>query len=654
MSVPLSSNLESSNSENNANLSKKITTISENYEDKKFNKFMSNINNNITKQMYLFKDEILKEVNEIIEKLIIKIFPNFKIINESLAKNTEKFNLIDDRIDKILERIVKYDPFEDKIKELFAYKIKNEKEMSSNLVRFNDIRNEMRRNFSEYDGILKKYKANDLTEELVGDKRKFKTYPELMKYFYHNISLFNGNNQKSHLELINYKTKLDSTIAGFRGQINSIIESMKSFTKNNIKESEDRIKGIINLYDDRMVEIRSEINKNSIEAIKKENENFFKEKVEEIKEVMNKQMDSEFLSYNCLLKTTQNQLEEKISEYNKKYLKLKQDFENFKLDEDKKFELLKESKESNKKNLNQENSNHKTDSKKNFTQRNFYRLSQDLINNESAFDKLKKNLFFNITNTIKEKDNEIKIQKEKKHFENANASFDNRNFEAKSISLIKKKLENNNIKKIINNNNDDSINKSMKNKDLPKIEEFKKDDVVNHLDSNQRFKIRLKKPDKKTIISSFFMNNREKDLNRVSSTITLRKKPIKEKRDDNSQTNINIPNFIYEKSVPKKDLINQNFSAYDISFKPFKDYDKDKILKIVESKNLSKNIIMENSPTNRHNRKSMKIKHKGLEYDYINSKGEISNIIEMPPPEEAIHKSIFNIKNIYSDKDKSI
>ena len=38
MSVPLSSNLESSNSENNANLSKKITTISENYEDKKFNK----------------------------------------------------------------------------------------------------------------------------------------------------------------------------------------------------------------------------------------------------------------------------------------------------------------------------------------------------------------------------------------------------------------------------------------------------------------------------------------------------------------------------------------------------------------------------------------------------------------------------------------
>ena len=167
MSIPLLFNLEPNSSEHNLSLSKKSTSNPENVGEKNKHKYIIDINNHITRQVYFFKDEILKEVNEIIEKLIIKIFPNFKIINESLAKNTEKFNLIDDRIDKILERIVKYDPFEDKIKELFAYKIKNEKEMSSNLVRFTDIRNEMRRNFSEYDGILKKYKANELTEELV-------------------------------------------------------------------------------------------------------------------------------------------------------------------------------------------------------------------------------------------------------------------------------------------------------------------------------------------------------------------------------------------------------------------------------------------------------------------------------------------------------
>ena len=43
------------------------------------------------------------------------------------------------------------------------------------------------------------------------------------------------------------------------------------------------------------------------------------------------------------------------------------------------------------------------------------------------------------------------------------------------------------------------------------------------------------------------------------------------------------------------------------------------------------------------NKKETKTKNKKEEYNYKNSKGEITNIIEMPPPEEAIFKNIFNI-----------
>ena len=676
MSVPLLFTLESSNSENNANLNKKLNTNSENYEEKNKYKYMKDINNHVTKQIYLFKDEILKDINEIIEKLFIKISSNFKVINEELSKNSEKFNFVNERIDKIKEKIIKYEPYEEKIKELFANEIKNEKNMSSHLVKFDDIKNEIRQTFVEYEGILKKYKASDITEELVGDKRKFKTYPELMKYLYNNISSFNSSKQRNNLEFVGYKTKLDSTIAGFKNQINSVIDSMQKFTKNNIKESEERIKGIINLFDERIVEIRSEIKKNSIEKIKKENNNFFNEKVEEIKKennnffnekveeikkIMNRQKDSEILNFNCLLKTIQNNFEEKISKYNEKYHILKQDLDNFKLNEDKKFELLKEEKESNKNNTNQENMNPRTDSKKNLTQKNFYKLSQNLISNESSFEKLKQNLLSSIRNAINGKNSEIKIHKEKKYFENPNKSFDNRIFEGKNISLIKKKLENKTVKRTLNkyaiekkinyfgdikdiNNNEDAINKSMKNKELPKIEEFKKEDIVNHFDSNQSSKIKLKNLDKKAKISSNFMNNKERLQKKIlSTTITLRKKSIKEKINDNTQTNLNFTNYIPEKKV----------NDYDISFKPFKDFNKNKIVKIEENKNLSQSNI-KNSQTNKHSEKITKIKQKSSEYEYINSKGEISNIIEMPPPEEALHKSIFTIKDIYNDIDKSI
>ena len=68
-----------------------------------------------------------------------------------------------------------------------------------------------------------------------------------------------------------------------------------------------------------------------------------------------------------------------------------------------------------------------------------------------------------------------------------------------------------------------------------------------------------------------------------------------------------------------------------------KDYDRAKILKKEEEKSQSK-ITSENLSE----RKSKCEKKKDI-YNYINSKGEYSNIIEMPPPKDVIHKSIFGV-----------
>ena len=63
---------EQNNSDYNLNLSKKYTSTSESLEGK--NKLTTNpiVNNQTTREIYLFKNEILKEINDIIEKLIIK------------------------------------------------------------------------------------------------------------------------------------------------------------------------------------------------------------------------------------------------------------------------------------------------------------------------------------------------------------------------------------------------------------------------------------------------------------------------------------------------------------------------------------------------------------------------------------------------------
>ena len=149
MSIPLLVNQESNLSEHNLNINKKIKSISEIPIEKNKNIHISDINSQIAKEIYFFKDDILKEFNTIIDKLIIRFVENFKIINEKLAKNEEKFDLVNKRIVEITEKNAFYDRYEEKINDLFKYKRDNEKEMKSHNFFFNCIKNQIRDGFKE-------------------------------------------------------------------------------------------------------------------------------------------------------------------------------------------------------------------------------------------------------------------------------------------------------------------------------------------------------------------------------------------------------------------------------------------------------------------------------------------------------------------------
>jgi hypothetical protein len=112
----------------------------------------------------------------------------------------------------------------------------------------------------------RKFKA---TQEIVGENRKFQTYPELIRFLFQNFNEISNFQKKNIVDFKGYKSKLDSTISTFKQQINVVTDAMKNFTIKSVKNSEERIKGIMSNYDDRIVEIRSEASVNS-ENLKKE------------------------------------------------------------------------------------------------------------------------------------------------------------------------------------------------------------------------------------------------------------------------------------------------------------------------------------------------------------------------------------------------
>ena len=669
MSIPLLVNQESNLSEHNLNITKKIKSNSEIPIEKNKNIHISDINSQIAKEIYFFKDDILKEFNTIIDKLIIRFVDNFKIINEKLVKNEEKFDLVNKRIVEITEKNAFYDKYEEKINDLFKYKRDNEKEMKSHNFFFNCIKNQIRDGFKEYDLILNKFKS---TQEIVGEKKKFRTYPELIRFIYQNLNDIKSLQEKSNLDFKGYKSKLDSTISSFKQQINALTEAMKNFTISSVRNSEERTKGIMNNFDERIVEIRSDNIKN-LEILKKEYEKLFSEAADKIKEQLNKKLDNDILIFNDLLNSAQKQFEEKLFEYKNK-------FDIFKTNEDNIIEIIKEQISYLQNNLNNYNIilNQKTIENKNEkskTQRNSLRSSQ-LINNINNIVKSfnnnininnslrnKKNDIFNLSN-IKQKSNEIREKEdEKKRVEISHNRYNSEKSEEqiteknrKKIISLKNSLFNENntvykIKKIVkqksldnyssnikdnNNTNDIKINniKSLdesKDKSLPKLIDIKKGETIN---ASSDIKVKTYRKDQGNNTSAIFKRNKTRKLSqRILSSNNIKKE---EDQKNNSNLNVDISN-IRKKFVTKDESkLNRQMSIYDVTFKPYKDYDRNKFLE-EENKKSSKNLIVNND-----DKKNVNINNK-KEYEYINSKGELSNIIEIPPPKNVIYKSIFQI-----------
>ena len=669
MSIPLLVNQESNLSEQNLNINKKIKSNSEIPIEKNKNIHISDINSQIAKEIYFFKDDILKEFNTIIDKLIIRFVDNFKIINEKFAKNEEKFDLVNKRIDEITEKNAFYDKYEEKINDLFKYKRDNEKEMKSHNFFFNCIKNQIRDGFKEYDLILNKFKS---TQEIVGEEKKFRTYPELIRFIYQNLHDIKSLQEKSNLDFKGYKSKLDSTISSFKQQINVLTEAMKNFTISSVRNSEERTKGIMNNFDERIVEIRSDTIKN-LEILKKEYEKLLSEAADKIKEQLNKKLDNDILIFNDSLNSAQKQFEEKLFEYKNK-------FDIFKTNEDNIIEIIKKQISYLQNNLNNYNIilNQKTIENKNEkskTQRNSLRSSQ-LINNINNIVKSfnnnininnslrnKKNDIFNLSN-IKQKSNEIREKEdEKKRVEISHNRYNSEKSEEqiteknrKKIISLKNSLFNENntvykIKKIVkqkslnnyssnikdnNNTNDIKINniKSIdesKDKSLPKLIDIKKGETIN---ASSDIKVKTYRKDQGNNTSAIFKRNKTRKLSqRILSSNNIKKE---EDQKNNSNLNVDISN-IRKKFVTKDESkLNRQMSIYDVTFKPYKDYDRNKFLE-EENKKSSKNLIVNND-----DKKNVNINNK-KEYEYINSKGELSNIIEIPPPKNVIYKSIFQI-----------
>ena len=500
------------------------------------NNIIDNNNNNIdnisqvTREIYYFKNEILKEFNQIEERINSKISLNTIDLAKHQNEYDNQFKLISEKTQTILEKIAKYDSFKEKIDNLIDYKIKNEESLLINKINLDDIKQEIKNNFNKYDNIFKKHVIG---EGLIGDNCQFKTYTQMMRYVLDNIIQLNNFKEKNNIDLKSYKNKLETLILSFKTQIDNIMNTMTQFTTKNINDCEHRMKGLIGIYDERLVDLR--VNNNNY--IRDLNDKYDKLSLEwnEIIDVKNdiyKKID-DIIDIKNLFENNINEIKNEFNKYDTEYSKLKEDVEILKnsilsarekqliyskkikynkraLDED---DLYIDTKSKKKKS----NYNFKNEGKwKEFIEKSFNKVIQNnnpSLSDESNIyniDKNKRQLRKTLTNfglkynRKRINDEENKILNIKECFESFNEEDDEKN--KTNINIEKKYQEENN--KNVNKNIEDNM-ELLSNKTLS--EENESDKHIKDIKNEQI----------STIDNYMNKINKEKDKTNINKKINI-------------------------------------------------------------------------------------------------------------------------------------
>ena len=279
-----------------------------------------NKKSNFQKELLFFKDDMLKDLKRFESKLTSKY-------NETQSSIQQKLNFYDEQFEKLTDKISKFENsdlndklFEEKINSLIKFKEKISETIMTNEIKLDSTQKDLQNAIYKYD---KMFTDSVIYPGLIGNLCKYKTFHEFIDYLLIQISQLNSFKEKNILDLKSYKTKLENLIQSFKLQIDNITKSMTEFTTKSVNDCEERIKGLLKIYDEKLIELRMENNKYSF-SVKEEFDKMQKDwgKILQIKKDIYYKLDNEISNMN----DSYNNVSLKFEGYKKEFNLIKNRF----------------------------------------------------------------------------------------------------------------------------------------------------------------------------------------------------------------------------------------------------------------------------------------------------------------------------------------
>ena len=266
----------------------------------------------IKMDIMMFKDDILKDMRGIQRTLDARYYRSEENLTLKINKFETKINLFEQKVFELSNKINTDNKIREDVELLNKFKEETSDTLFKRRVKYNEFEKRMIEEIGRINNILI---DSVIYPSIIGNSCRFKTFHEFMDYLLEEIGQFKIYQEKTGLDLGPFKKKIDNSIDALKIQLNNINNISKEYIASSIEQSEERIKSILKIYDDRLQDTRVENSHYTIglekktEEMKKEINNLIK-----IKENLSKKLEKQ--------KNENYNLEETFKYYNNEIISL--------------------------------------------------------------------------------------------------------------------------------------------------------------------------------------------------------------------------------------------------------------------------------------------------------------------------------------------
>ena len=227
----------------------------------------------IHNDLIYFKDDILKQIRILDQKLQSKYETASDKLHSFLSESEYKLNSYSNKITELSTLITKDNSIYDKIESLLTFKDKTNDTLITRSLQIDRIEKELNTSIMKYDQFIIN---NILYPNVIGSNCKFKNLKEYIDYTLTEISNINLYKDKNVIDFKSYKTKLDLLIKTYQSSIDTLTASLNNVIDVKIMNTHKHFENVLNIYNDRLEDMRVENSKYGI-VFKKETERLIKE-----------------------------------------------------------------------------------------------------------------------------------------------------------------------------------------------------------------------------------------------------------------------------------------------------------------------------------------------------------------------------------------